>query len=62
MADGNPVVPLCRLSKGFCSYYVVVKIDRIIFKEMLHYTGDPNYPVKEQVAIQLIVFDEAVWI
>lgn len=60
MADEVLVVPLSHLSKGDCQYVVVVKIDQIIFKEVLCYGSDLNHPVKEQVAIQLVVFDTTV--
>ena len=60
MSDGNPVVPLSWLSRGFCSYYIVVKVDRIIYKEVVRYASRPNDPVKDQVAVQLVVFDEQV--
>lgn len=60
MADGNSVVPLSRLSRGFCTYYLVVKVGRIIYKEVLRYGAASENPVKEQVAIHLVVFDKEV--
>lgn len=61
MAEANAVVPLSRLSRGLCSYHIVVKIDRIIFKEVLRYSAGPERPAKEQHAIQLVVFDQQVF-
>ena len=47
MADENPAVPLSRLSVGMCKYYIVVKVDKIIFKEVLRYPLGANRPMKE---------------
>ena len=60
MADENSVVPLSRLARGLCTYYIVVKIDRIIYKEALGYSAGPEKAVKDQQAMQIVVFDQAV--
>ena len=60
MADENSVVPLSRLARGLCKYYIVVKIDRIIYKEALGYSAGPEKAVKDQQAMQIVVFDQAV--
>ena len=54
------MVPLSRLSRGLCKYFIVVKIDRIIYKEALGYSAGPEKAVKDQQAMQIVVFDEAV--
>ena len=60
MADAKPVVPLSRLSQGLCQYDIGVKVDRIIYKEVFRYPAGPNHLMKEQVAVHIVVFDEAV--
>lgn len=58
--DDIPVVPLSRLSAGFCQYYIIVKVDRIIYKDVVRYPGVTNHPMREQASIQLVVFDAEV--
>lgn len=57
-----PVVPLSRLSPGFCQYYIIVKVDRIIYKDFVRYAGAANHPMREQTSIQLVVFDAEVFV
>ena len=60
MEVGGDVVYLSDLCVGVCRKFVVMKVNRIIFKEVSRVPQGTIVPVTQQEAIHVVVFDHQV--
>ena len=60
MSGSMCVTSLRHLQKGFFERSIIVKVDRIVTREVVRYPYGPDRPMKEQEDIHVVVFDESV--
>ena len=60
MSSSICVATLRNLQEGLFEQGIIVKVDRIITRDVVRYPCGPDRAMKEQEDIDVVVFDESV--